>query len=360
MAPETKLWAADPHTLAKIEIVREYLKAWFPILALSGDHGRVHYVDAFSGPGEYLGGEKGSPIVALETALNHKLDLSLVELSFTFIDKDADRSKHLESLVAKYTLPKNIKVHCVEGSFDETVTQALDNLDAANKVIAPTFLFVDPFGLSQTPFSVIRRFMSNPKCEVMVNFMYPFVNRFKSLLEEQVDELYGTQAWRAVAQLENVPSIRESFMLDVYTAQLRTVAKYVWSFRMLDRKNKTSYYLVYATNHIRGLEKMKAAMWKVSPTGDYSFSDRLAHQSLLFGPDADLSPLRDDIIQQFHGRTISIEELNEFVIVGTNYLPSHLKRRTLVPLEREGLIRVITPRKRALTYPDKTRITFGD
>ena len=30
--PEPTLWEADPHTLAKHEILKYYLEAWFPIL----------------------------------------------------------------------------------------------------------------------------------------------------------------------------------------------------------------------------------------------------------------------------------------------------------------------------------------
>ena len=60
------VWPAEPHTLAKHAILKEYLKAWMPIL--SRQSARVHapgrevlFVDGFAGPGRYSGGEPGSP-----------------------------------------------------------------------------------------------------------------------------------------------------------------------------------------------------------------------------------------------------------------------------------------------------------
>jgi len=77
MAEDTlpTVWDADPHTLAKLEILKAYLQAWMPILArqaASRDRGcEIVYVDAFSGPGEYSGGEPGSPLVAIRVAQEH-------------------------------------------------------------------------------------------------------------------------------------------------------------------------------------------------------------------------------------------------------------------------------------------------
>jgi len=64
--PEDTIWPIEPHTSAKHQILRKYLDAWLPIL---GRHNsRIVYIDGFAGPGEYSGGEPGSPIIALEAA----------------------------------------------------------------------------------------------------------------------------------------------------------------------------------------------------------------------------------------------------------------------------------------------------
>ncbi|HSR55213.1 MAG TPA: three-Cys-motif partner protein TcmP [Alphaproteobacteria bacterium] len=67
MAKAGILWNCPPRTRVKLEILRHYLGAWFGILA-QGRFPHVYYVDGFCGPGEYSGGEEGSPVIAARFA----------------------------------------------------------------------------------------------------------------------------------------------------------------------------------------------------------------------------------------------------------------------------------------------------
>lgn len=60
--PTTTLWAREPHTAAKHQMLSGYLQAWFPIIASTFGSGGLTYVDTFAGPGEYTGHELGSPL----------------------------------------------------------------------------------------------------------------------------------------------------------------------------------------------------------------------------------------------------------------------------------------------------------
>lgn len=63
-------WPLEPHTSAKHEIMRRYLGGWFPILGSA--HRRIVFIDGFAGPGVYDHGQHGSPVIALNTLLNHQ------------------------------------------------------------------------------------------------------------------------------------------------------------------------------------------------------------------------------------------------------------------------------------------------
>ena len=63
-----KTWKAEPHTLAKIEMLMAYLHAYFPILGTSKRGQPFLYVDGFAGPGEYTNSPTGSPLAALAAA----------------------------------------------------------------------------------------------------------------------------------------------------------------------------------------------------------------------------------------------------------------------------------------------------
>src|SRR5258708_20466647 len=93
--PTEVTWPLDPHTQGKHEVLRHYLGAWFPILG--SRPGRIVFIDGFAGPGEYTGGEKGSPLIALEVLRQHRAKLK-AKVTFFFIEKDTKRADHLRRL----------------------------------------------------------------------------------------------------------------------------------------------------------------------------------------------------------------------------------------------------------------------
>jgi three-Cys-motif partner protein len=71
------------------------------------------YIDGFAGPGEYRGGEPGSPIVALEAARTHHSNRA-GELIFIFVEQRSDRVAHLKNRIAALQLPTHFKVQVFE------------------------------------------------------------------------------------------------------------------------------------------------------------------------------------------------------------------------------------------------------
>src|SRR4051812_14615792 len=96
--PSSVVWPAEPHTRAKHAILGLYLQAWLPILSSASaqyKNTELRYVDGFAGPGIYKGGEPGSPVVAIKTALNHEKGFA-VPIRFTFIEEDPARCAQLK------------------------------------------------------------------------------------------------------------------------------------------------------------------------------------------------------------------------------------------------------------------------
>ena len=92
------IWPLEAHTRAKHELLRRYLAAWFPVLTNRGFNRRVLFLDGFAGPGIYANGEPGSPIIALDTLVNHKHfpNLAHSEFDFHFVEPDRERFDSLE------------------------------------------------------------------------------------------------------------------------------------------------------------------------------------------------------------------------------------------------------------------------
>jgi three-Cys-motif partner protein len=355
------VWKIDPHTQAKHRILRGYLDSWLPILGSWSS--RLGYIDGFAGPGRYAGGEDGSPIIALKAALEHRASLRS-ELVCLFIEQDGARKAQLEQELAQLPLPSNIKVHLEHGRFDETMDRVLDEL--AGDRLAPIFAFVDPFGWSQTPFTLIARLLAIPHSEVLVNFMYEEVNRFLGVPAHasKWDRLFGIPDWREIVPIK-APTERRQRIHDLYKAQLqRAGAEWVWSFEMRNRSRTTDYFLFFGTKNITGLEKMKEAMWRVDHSGGFIFADpKHSGQPLELEFEPNYAFLRRLIQERFAGQQVPVEEVGRFVLIETPFLASHYKRAVLAPMERESppALQVINarPNRRRGTFPSRTVVAFA-
>lgn len=363
--PKTTLWPLEPHTRAKHELLKRYLKAWFPILG-STNRG-VLYVDGFCGPGRYSGGEDGSPIIALRVAASQSAYIK-GEAIFWFIDEDEDRIEHLRSEIEKLSLPANFKVVTECGQFHQKFTTFLDGIDNKGLELMPTFAFIDPFGFSGIPFNLVKRLLTRRSCEVFLNFMLEFMNRFKSdsTVQAHIVEAFGSQKCIAIAGEHESGRDTLRALRDLYQDQLLTVSKYVRHFEMRDKSNKTKYLLFFATNHEKGFLKMKEAMWGIDPNGDFMFTDKTARQLVIFGKDSHSTvKLLWSLREKFVGKgIINVLEVRQYVENDTHYLKRHMID-ALRQAEDNGNVKVESDKvdgtkRRAGTYPDEARISFLD
>lgn len=359
-APKDVVWPLEPHTKGKHEVLRHYLEAWFPILGLT--QGRIVFIDGFAGPGEYAGGEKGSPLIALDVFRKHGAKFK-AEVQFGFIEKDAKRAAHLKALIdrMKPSLPKGCDVGVLTGAFDETMTGVLDMLDSQGKKLAPAFVMVDPFGVSDTPMAVIERVLRGFKTEVYVSFMYRDINRFKATkeFEKPLIDLFGTEEWRKGIDLEGEAK-KDSFY-GLYESQLRKAgAKHVLHFDLYEG-HQLVYAIFFATRHWLGADRMKQAIWKVAPFGEFAFRGTRSTQLTLGLETVDYSPLRKAVQDRFRGKGfVTVEGVTEFVGSDqTDFHTGQLKKSVLVPMEKEKLIDVDPKtRNKQRTFPDGTKMRF--
>jgi three-Cys-motif partner protein len=350
-----------PHTEGKHRVLRNYLGAWFGIMGTT--NGKILFVDGFAGPGEYVGGEQGSPIIALDALLSHSHRSKLTsEIVFFFLEPVRDRFDHLQRLLEPYRerLPSGCKVLTRCATFDQTLTEAMDYLAAGGKPLAPAFIMIDPFGVSDTPMAVIRRVLANPKCELYVSLMYESINRFCTIteFEPHLDALFGTPDWRSCGRLGD-PDARRNAFYELYENQLRDAgARHVVHFDLCDG-GRLVYSIFFATKNSLGCDRMKQAIWKVAPWGDSRFVGSRNPQTELGLVAPDFRPLVDALVAEFRGKgPVRIERIEEFVMSDrTEYHSGQLRSGALKPLENSGRI-VAGGRKRAGTYPDGTVVTF--
>ncbi len=340
MEPKTTLWPLEPHTRGKHLVLRGYLDAWFPIMGRW--NGRILFIDGFAGPGEYEGGERGSPLIAIKAFKDHRTrHLVTAEVIFAFIEKDPRRAEHLEKLVAglRPNLPPNCTVEVECGLFDEAMTSTLDALDVQKTSLAPA-----------------------SKCEVYVSFMYDFISRFRDTPEfaPHLDELFGCRDWRQGIPLTD-PVERKTFFYGLYAKQLRDAgAEQLVRFELREGP-RLVYAIFFATHSTKGADRMKEAIWKVVPFGDFAFRGSRSTQLGLDLVQADFRPLQESVRGRFASEGwVTIDQIEEYVASDdTDYYSGQLRKGALVPMEKAGVLEVDEgSRKKRRTYPPGTVLRF--
>jgi len=316
------VWDIEPHTIAKHQILKRYFDAWLPILTTWT---RVIFIDGFAGPGVYRGGEPGSPIIVLRAACDRQPPVA-GDVTFVFVEKDDSRYQVLLQELDKMTpsLPTRFTVVPIPGKFDQLESE-LDRIHGEGKVLVPALAFIDPFGITGFPMRLVAKVLKNPHTEVMVTFMVETLDRFaEKVLPKQATELYGDESWRSCVGLLNQRD-RQLCLVKRYRGRLKEAgAKFTLAFEMADQEDRTIYFLVYATTHELGMQKMKDAMAGVDPTMNYRFSDLVPQEQRRlfdFGDAGSWAPLAADVVwRHFTGQAVRVEEVKRFVIRDENHV----------------------------------------
>lgn len=222
-------------------------------------HKEFTYVDCFAGPwrsaDEHLADT--SIRIALDK-LNYVRDALAKQQRYAniraiFIEQDPTAFRALQAALQQHS--HSIKTTPLPGTFEQ-------NIDAILQHIGNTFAFcfIDPTGWTGFAMEGIAPLLRHQPGEVMVNFMYDFINRFTNYPNEgnerSLDRIFGTTNWRPIRTATD----RETASVELYQEQLRNTGKftYVTSTRILKPVSDRAYFhLVYATRNPKGIVKFR-------------------------------------------------------------------------------------------------------
>lgn len=362
-APEK--WEYQKHTEAKHSILGKYLSGWIRFLGSS--YNKICYFDCFAGRGEYNDGTLGSPIMALDIAT--RLENNYENFVCTVIEKNEDNFKNLESLINKKRELGEIctKIDVVP-IHDEFANVASTIIEGVGNKLAPSFFFIDPFGMKGIPFELIKRLLSIGRVEVFLTFMSRDINRFleSEKHENVMDELFGTEEWRDIVSKYSGDA-RQYALRDLYIAQLRDDAgcKHVWPYEVgMDEIHQTVYHLIHSTNHFRGFKLMKDIQFNVNiEKGSFGYRGPEEAQTMLFKVGDNLQPLKDILMKQFGGQTKTFYQIMQETYHLTPLIEKNY-RKVLRESEKEGTVTITrVPKlgksgKPRTAIDDRCRVTF--
>jgi three-Cys-motif partner protein len=360
-------WEYKEHTKVKHILLRKYLVAW--MRTLGRWNSKICYFDGFAGRGEYTDGTPGSPTIALEVA--DRLSQYFRELICFLIKKDPENFRNLD-VVLEREKPKvqnwqKIKLLKENDEFANVINEIFEYLKKEKSVLAPSFFFVDPFGFSEIPFTLIRKILENPWTEIFFTFMVRDIARFIQLpeLEDIFNKLFGTNKWKIILCSSQEPELA---LIYLYREQLHEVAnvRYSWPFRACtSEKVQTLYYLLHFTNNLKGYSIMKNIMFNQNAEGNFAYlglEEITAKAQMRLFDIHSIQALMRYFLERFKEKSLRYEEIQEQVCTPWQTEPPYIDkhyREALKDLKKEGKIRVnrITSRTKKGLW-GKAIITF--
>lgn len=249
----------------------------------------------------------------------------------------------------------------IHGDCEGIINRIIDEHESRRESLGPALFFLDQFGYSSFAMSLIGRILKHEVCEVFSYLNWSLLHPFMADPTKRagITKAFGGEEWLQVIGLHGKE--KEDRFRDVYLTALRQRGgtRYAYPFAMRDHNDRVIYWLFFCSNNLRGLEEMKRAMWTVDRSGGFEFSDKHAQSfgKLFKYEDAELA---NDLAAGLDGRTLTIAEVEEYVLVNT---PTCNYKRALGLLERAGRLEAIGPatRRRQRSFNDRNlRVRFVD
>jgi len=231
---------------------------------------------------------------------------------------------------------------------------------------APTLFFIDPFGYKGLSINLIGSVISNwgSDCIFFFNYNRINMNLNNPVVKKEMNSFFGKE--RADALREELkpmqPEERESTIVKTICQALKDVGgSHVQDFCFKEPSgSRTSHYLIFISKNNRGHSIMKDIMAKKSSIftqGVPSFEYNPAPIQLSLFDMGQLDALESMLIDEFAGKTLTMEEIYNQHHVGKRYISKNYKE-ALRKLEQQGKIIVHPPASERRKY--KGEITFGE
>lgn len=244
-----------PQTTYKIEYVSKYVEKWLCIMSNVDEVKNINFIDCMCNAGIYTDGGKGTAIKVLELfngfALQHR------DKTFNLIlnDISPDRLRIITTIIDDYVGVKAPNIHIVIRNMD--VNAFLSDEEFFKKFFncypkrSSNLVFVDPYNFCTVKISVLEKFLLKTYCELIFNvFTSDFVrNQDKNKMKKFCAE-------------EKISCTSKDDMVMHITNQLRVGnIKYSFAYEFKTVKNMELYQIMFFTPNIKGLEKLKEALW---------------------------------------------------------------------------------------------------
>lgn len=259
--PNPASYSGREQTYVKHVFLDRYLERVAFVTLASGGWPSFAYVDGFSGPWKAQSEKSEDTSVSIALTKLGQVRQALKEVSkdtrtsALFVERNPSAFAELQKLLSSFP---DANAQSINGEFHQHIA-------AVVKFIGPAFslTFIDPTGWN-IDLAALRPLLEC-RGEVLINFMYDFVNRQidnpDQNIQSQLTLAFGGEGWKQEIQGRMAAGVpRETAILDVFMQRLKTIGGYpyvTYTSILKPLAERTYFHLVYATRHWRGLEEFR-------------------------------------------------------------------------------------------------------
>lgn len=353
----------DEGTLIKLEILRQYLRKWYPVFIK--DHKRVWpklaIYDLFAGSGEDKDGTPGSPLIILDELKSYCDEIVKREMSVLVVLNEAKKRKAkklseccnatLENCEkasgSTYICPNKGSPNCSFELFhaDDDFQDLFQVLEPHFKEFsnAPQFMFLDQYGIKHVTQKIFSQIVSLKRTDFLFFISSSFIARFIELPE-----------FAAYIKLTRADFIESDslhchrIICDYYRSLVPEGTEYyIAPFSI--KKGKNVYGLIFGSHNLLGLQKFLECAWCTDPnTGEANFNidnDRIVAtgQLSLFEEENIVKKLdyyQNEIAAWLQESMHSNIDIYKYSLLH-GFLPKHTNE-VLREMEKKGVLEIIT------------------
>jgi three-Cys-motif partner protein len=263
---DDELYLRREQSQIKHVVLEKYLER-FAIIVGQWAEG-ILYVDGFSGPWNSVSDDfRDSSFAIALSQLRSARDIVREKfrkelwIKCIFLERDPNAFAQLEAFARDQ---KDVEITTLNRDFEDAVPDLVRIVSAQPAGCFP-FILIDPTGWKGFSMEVISPLIQIRPCEVLINFMTSFIQRFirdeRAGIEESFRKLFGDDSYKLkIDGLEGRD--REDAIVSAYADRIAAVGKFVCvptTVVLHPTKDRTHFHLVYATRHLKGVDVFKSA-----------------------------------------------------------------------------------------------------
>lgn len=336
------------HTVDKINYIKEYVTNWLYVMSQYSNE--VYFIDCMSNSGIYKNEYLCSCIEVLQIFYSFAINHPSVNFYLFCNDYDNKKIEILNEIINylknKYHYIRNVKIIISNMDATKYINQLTEQLN--NNIKKSILLYVDPYNfVTKELLDALFNFTTKIYSELILNFFSSDVtrnisNEFAYKKKESLNKVVTN--YTPYEEDEKISANQLMYsVIDRFTES--TKLKYKYFFQIKNSKNVEQYYLIYFSPNLKGLIKLKNAVWKLyGPSTNnkkinieiYNY-DLFGNTSYDYIKNDNLNKVKN-YLNQHVGNCLSFSEIEKIVLESTIFNDSHVITEIITPLIQEGVL----------------------